>query len=716
MSWHERMNCAIEFIENNIYRDIDPEAIAKITCQSVTSFQRTFSIVTEMPVSEYIRKRRMSLAAVELQGSTAKVIDISLKYGYDSPEAFTRAFKEIYGVSPSAARKEGTMLSKFPRISFQRTFKGDVVMDYEPENNSVKITNIYREPMPALRFIGKRYTWADLNSDGLLMDRWNEWFQNGWINLLSSLPGLPGYEGTPHTGYHNSDEMEFWIGMMFPKDTPVPEGFNFVDLPAGDMAVSWMRGYRETGELFRPEARNLCLTRLRESGYAMKLDFDGEPCKWTFERYDNRRFFVPDDEGKITMDYCVYVVERELNHEEYPADKLEQRTCRGTDRTIQSSVGKTQPKILPSPQVSISGVAPYWTDAENNLFLCAMTALFLKLKGYSETAPFYCSKNDRSCNKCGDCGDIEKKSSLARHHLYLYHYLLTVTGVGLMWGDSNETGEYDLKYIKGITPPLLEDRLDFAMKAQEFEYMRFDKLNGERNIFRHIVNSIQDEKPVLMKLCDGNEWLVVTGFDQMTGTLFGLDAKDHYAHHPESQREYTEDNLFIITDWFKRLRKAIIVTGRTSNELDFSELLVRMTGRLQQPERIVLETIIPQMLNAITPENARGVADYLNNLTGYVIEARWHGAECFSSSLLCKSNDEKVRACLRECADLYSNTHDVCWNIWGQLGVGPHTNYKLPNNISQMMLDSERQKILKELFEQVFNNDRSVLEKLQLLH
>lgn len=285
-----------------------------------------------------------------------------------------------------------------------------------------------------------------------------------------------------------------------------------------------------------------------------------------------------------------------------------------------------------------------------------------------------------------------------------------------MWGNSNETGEYDLKYIRGITPPLLEDRLDFAMKAQEFEYMRLDKQNGERNVFRHIVNSIQDEKPVLMKLCDGSEWLVVTGFDQMTGTLFGLDAKDHHAHHSKSQREYTEDSLYIITDWFKRLRIAIIVTGRTSKELDFCELLVRITGQLQQPERSVLESIIPQMLNSITPENARSVANYLNNLTGYVIEARWHGAECFCSSLLCKSNDENVRACLRECADLYSSTHDLCWNIWGHMGVGPHTNYKLPNNISQMMLDKERQKMLKELFIQVFNNDRSVFEKLKLLH
>jgi len=302
VSWHERMNNAVNYIENNLCGSIDLETLARITCQSVTSFQRTFSIVTEMSVSEYIRRRRMSLAAIELKNSTAKVIDISLKYGYDSPEAFTRAFKEIFGISPSAVRKENTVLTMFPRISFQMTIKGDVVMDYEPQNSLVKVTGLYREHMPALRFIGKRYTSADLNADGLLMDKWNEWFQNGWFNLLSNLPGLPGYEGVAHTGYHNGDEMAFWIGMMFPQNTPVPEGFDASDLPAGDMAVCWLRGYRETGELFRPDTRNFCLTRIREAGYTMKMDFDGKPCKWTFERYHPRRFFITDDEGCAASD------------------------------------------------------------------------------------------------------------------------------------------------------------------------------------------------------------------------------------------------------------------------------------------------------------------------------------------------------------------------------------------------------------------------------
>jgi hypothetical protein len=607
------------------------------------------------------------------------------------------------------------------------TIKGDVVMDYEPENSTVKVTSLYREHMPAIRFIGKRYTTADLDANGLLMDRWNEWFQNGWFNMLGSLPGLPGYEGAAHTGYHNGAEISFWIGMMFPQDTPAPEGFDAVDLPAGDMAVCWLRGYRETGELFTPFARNLCLARIREAGYVMKLDFDGEPCRWTFERYNNRRFFLPDDEGKVVMDYCVYVVAREKASEESSTGEPERRAEKGTEPAGQPSGGQEQPVKTPSPETQIAGIAPYCTDVQSNLLLCAMTTLFLKLEGHEETTPFFCARNDRYCNGCGDCGDMSKRPNLAKHHLYLYHHLLTVTGVGLMWGDPNETGEYDLKYIKGITPPMLEDRLDFAMKAEGFTYARLDKLSGEREIFQQIAESIRENKPVLMKLgwsrpsaaarpcdlSDGPEWCVVTGFDGATGTLFGLDAKDHFGYRPAEKRSYTEDGLFVVTDWFKNLRKAILVTGRVAQPLEFGDLIARMTGRLMQPEQTVLEAMIPQMIDAITVENARGVADYLNNIAGYVVEARWHGAECFGSLLLRKTEDETARARLRECMDLYFNTHDTCWQIWGQMGVGPHTNYKLPGHISQMMLDRERQEKLKELFAQVFGNDRAVLEKLQ---
>lgn len=133
MEWIERLNSSINYMEENIKGTIDLEEISKIACCSTYHFQRMFAYIADMPLSEYIRRRKMSLAAVDLQCGNEKVINISLKYGYDSPTAFNRAFKSVHGISPSQAKKERTILKAFPPISFKITIKGDSEMNYRIE-------------------------------------------------------------------------------------------------------------------------------------------------------------------------------------------------------------------------------------------------------------------------------------------------------------------------------------------------------------------------------------------------------------------------------------------------------------------------------------------------------------------------------------------------------------------------------------------------------
>lgn len=130
MEWIERLNSAINYIEENICEPINIEEVSKIASCSSYHFQRMFAYMADVPLTEYIRRRRMSLAAVDLQSSCEKVIDVSLKYGYDSPTAFTRAFKGIHGIAPSQAREEGSLLKAFPPISFKLTIKGDSELNY----------------------------------------------------------------------------------------------------------------------------------------------------------------------------------------------------------------------------------------------------------------------------------------------------------------------------------------------------------------------------------------------------------------------------------------------------------------------------------------------------------------------------------------------------------------------------------------------------------
>ena len=105
MDWPERMSAALDYIEDNLAGEIDFTEAAKLACCSPFYFQRLFLIVSGMTLGEYVRRRRLTLAAKELSSGPVKVIDVALKYGYDSPDAFTRAFRAVHGVTPQAARK-----------------------------------------------------------------------------------------------------------------------------------------------------------------------------------------------------------------------------------------------------------------------------------------------------------------------------------------------------------------------------------------------------------------------------------------------------------------------------------------------------------------------------------------------------------------------------------------------------------------------------------
>ncbi len=106
MEWLSRMNDALEYVESNLESGISYEKAARLACCSVYHFQRMFSYISGIPLSEYIRRRRMTNAAFDLQQG-AKVLDVALRCGYESPTAFNRAFQSVHGVTPSAAQRTG---------------------------------------------------------------------------------------------------------------------------------------------------------------------------------------------------------------------------------------------------------------------------------------------------------------------------------------------------------------------------------------------------------------------------------------------------------------------------------------------------------------------------------------------------------------------------------------------------------------------------------
>jgi AraC family transcriptional regulator len=130
MSFTSDFENAINYIDENLTGEIDFEVAAKKARCSAYHFQRMFSFLVNIPLSEYIRKRRMTLAAFELQNTNVKVIDLAMKYGYDSHSSFTRAFQSVQGITPSKARLDGTCLTAYPKLSFQFKLKGEIAMQY----------------------------------------------------------------------------------------------------------------------------------------------------------------------------------------------------------------------------------------------------------------------------------------------------------------------------------------------------------------------------------------------------------------------------------------------------------------------------------------------------------------------------------------------------------------------------------------------------------
>ena len=156
MEWVDKMNAALNYIEDNLTENIDFEEVARRACCSSYNFQRMFSFITDTSLAEYIRRRRMSVAALDLQKSDAKVIDVAMKYGYESPISFSRAFSKVHGITPKDAKKSGATLKIYPKISFQISIKGEIPMNYRIETKPA--FDVFGIETVALHNCGRNHT------------------------------------------------------------------------------------------------------------------------------------------------------------------------------------------------------------------------------------------------------------------------------------------------------------------------------------------------------------------------------------------------------------------------------------------------------------------------------------------------------------------------------------------------------------------------------
>lgn len=126
----QSMNKALAYIEEHLTEDIDSSEVSKIASCSEYHFKRMFSFLSGIGLSEYVRRRRLTLAAFDLKDAHMRIIDVAVKYGYDSADSFSRAFHAMHGILPSTARSENTQLKAFPQMTFQLSINGGFEMKY----------------------------------------------------------------------------------------------------------------------------------------------------------------------------------------------------------------------------------------------------------------------------------------------------------------------------------------------------------------------------------------------------------------------------------------------------------------------------------------------------------------------------------------------------------------------------------------------------------
>ncbi|MCI8488852.1 MAG: AraC family transcriptional regulator [Lachnospiraceae bacterium] len=251
MEWVERLNDAIGYIEEHLTDKIDYEQLGRIACCSSYHFQRMFTYMAGIPLSEYIRRRRMSLAAVDLQGKSMKILDVAGRYGYNSPTSFNRAFQSVHGVAPSAVKSEGTPVKSFPPLTFKITVKGVEEMNYRIETKEA--FRIVGVSVPLHKDIEKNFT--------VIPSKWQEISSNGTLQKLIGIMDTPPMGVLGVSICNDAEQWRYYIAVS---SSQAQEDLEEYMVPASAWAIFSGQG---TNQSIQELERRIVTEWLPTSGY-----------------------------------------------------------------------------------------------------------------------------------------------------------------------------------------------------------------------------------------------------------------------------------------------------------------------------------------------------------------------------------------------------------------------------------------------------------------
>jgi len=222
IGWIEGIQDAIEYIEENLTEELSIEEIAGKACISAFYFQRIFNMLCGFTVGEYIRNRRLSMAAQELSKADARIIDVAMKYGYDSPDSFTRAFTKFHGIPPSAAKLKGANLKSLARVRIKLTLEGGKMLEYKILEKA------------QFTVMGKVKSFNTDTSYDEVPKFWDEHLESEENRVVCGMYGVCMDSDGKNFEYMIADNYLPW--------NEIPDGYETRVIPAGTWAVFPCRG------------------------------------------------------------------------------------------------------------------------------------------------------------------------------------------------------------------------------------------------------------------------------------------------------------------------------------------------------------------------------------------------------------------------------------------------------------------------------------------
>lgn len=222
-SWTEGIQNAIQYIEDNLTGELEIEDIAAKAYISPFYFQKIFNVLCGFTVSEYIRNRRLTLAAEELSTFDVKVIDAAMKYGYDSPDSFTRAFMKFHGISPSAAKKKGANIKSFAPLKIKLTLEGGTMIEYKIVEKA------------SFTIMGKCRRFSVDTSYTEIPKFWAEHYSTGGGEIIKGMFGAC-VDGNDKD-FNNGKEFNYFIADIYFPWNEIPDGCTTHTFSAGLWAV-----------------------------------------------------------------------------------------------------------------------------------------------------------------------------------------------------------------------------------------------------------------------------------------------------------------------------------------------------------------------------------------------------------------------------------------------------------------------------------------------